>query len=53
VSQAALRRALLSIGRDYPAIYQLLTGAYASTLLALLFVPAYLALSAITENRGR
>jgi hypothetical protein len=44
LSQAALRRALIIARRDYPPIFLALTGAYFSTLIALLFVPAYLAM---------
>jgi hypothetical protein len=44
LAQAGLRRALLADGREYPAIFLLLSGAYFSLLIALLFVPAYVAL---------
>jgi hypothetical protein len=43
VAFAGYRRALIASGRDYPAIYLLFTGAYFSALIAILFVPAYLA----------
>lgn len=43
VTSAALRQALLAHGRDLPPITLLLYGAYFSALIAVLFVPSYLA----------
>jgi hypothetical protein len=40
---AGYRRALIADGRDYPATFLLLIGAFFSVLIAVLFVPAYLA----------